>query len=596
MKSSLARFLGERPLGIACSIAMLFGSASNIACTAVGSINGGPGSGSSTGTGSTSGGTGGTGSTGAGSTGAGSTGVIPPDAPSSTSWYDTLSAATCTGAPTALPSTRIWRLSALQWQNTVAQQLGMSAPNVNAFPPDQVDPTTNFNDASEGNKITLPLAQAYFDTSDTVSTQAAAAAMTAFPCLAATPLAASCTQMVASSYGTKLFRRALTSAEATTYANYLASEAKLDPAATAVGSMLKAMLMSPNFAYRTELGNSQAGTVDLTNDEIASLLSYTLADMPPDAALSAATLSDPATRATQMQRLAALPSAKAKLLDFWSQYLALGAAPTTPGIDLYAYNEAVTFFGKVAWDGMGAFKDLVTANYTYVDPTDATLTLAKVYGSNKPDSTGKLMLDPTQRTGFLTSAAILTQTAAPSQAATVIHRGLLVRERMLCQTPPPPPANVVRDPSQIEQAGPNATARENYAKFAMDNVSCNACHQFFQPLGLAFESYDAVGKYRTMDPGGMALDLTGTLDQAGDATGPYTNVIDMASKIATSKMAQYCFTQQYAEFAFGRSVSLDQEACTVRQMGDYVTQQGGQVRQLLASFAATPSVYRRIHQ
>jgi hypothetical protein len=76
----------------------------------------------------------------------------------------------------------------------------------------------------------------------------------------------------------------------------------------------------------------------------------------------------------------------------------------------------------------------------------------------------------------------------------------------------------------------------------------------------------------------------------------YSNVIDMASKIATSKMAQYCFTQQYAEFAFGRSVSLDQEACTVRQMGDYVTQQGGQVRQLLASFAATPSVYRRIHQ
>ncbi|HEX4405887.1 MAG TPA: DUF1588 domain-containing protein [Polyangia bacterium] len=590
MKSSLARFLGDRPLGVACSIAMLFGAASNSACTATGEVSG-PGAG--TGNAASSGGAGNSPS---GTAGAGSTGVIPPDAPSSTSWYDTLTAANCSGAPTALPSTRIWRLSALQWQNTVAQQLGMTAPNVSAFPPDQVDPTTNFNDASEGNKITLPLAQAYFDASDTVSTQAAAAAMTAFPCLATTPLAASCTQMVASSYGTKLFRRALASAEATTYANYLASEAKLDPTSTAVGSMLKAMLMSPNFSYRTELGNSQAGMVNLTNDEIASLLSYTLADVPPDATLTAANLSDAATRATQAQRLAALPGAKAKLTDFWSQYLALGAAPTTAGIDQYAYNEAVTFFNKVAWDGNGAFKDLVTANYTYVDPTDTTLTLAKVYGSNKPDATGKLMLDPTQRTGFLTSAAILTQTSAPSQAATVIHRGLLVRERMLCQTPPPPPANVVRDPSQIEQAGPNATARQNYAKFATDNPGCNACHTFFQPLGLAFESYDAVGKYRTMDPGGMALDLTGTLDQAGDATGMYSNVIDMASKIATSKMAQYCFTQQYAEFAFGRSVSLDQEACTVRQMGDYVTQQGGQVRQLLASFAATPSVYRRIHQ
>jgi hypothetical protein len=467
---------------------------------------------------------------------------------------------------------------------------------VSTFPPDQVNANTGFDDDSTGDMITLPLAQAYFDTSDSVSTLAAPGAMTAFTCLATTPIAASCAQMVATSYGTKLFRRPLASAEATTYANYLVSEASLDPAATAIGSMIKAMLLSPNFSYRTELGTSKPGTVDLTNDEIASLLSYTIADVPPDATLSQANLTDAATRATQVQRLAALPGAETKFVNFWTQYLALGAAPTTPGIDLYSYNEALTFFSKVAWDGMGAFKDLVTADYTYVDPTDTTLTLANVYGTNKPDSTGKLMLDPTQRTGFLTSVAILTQTAAPSQAATVIHRGLLVRERMLCQTPPPPPVNVNRDPTQIEQAGPNATARQNYAKFAMDNVSCNACHQFFQPLGLAFESYDAVGKYRTMDPGGMALDLTGTLDQAGDATGAYTDVIDMASKIADSKMAQYCFTQQYAEFAFGRSVSLDQEACTIRGMGDYVTQQGGQIRQLLASFAATPTVYRRIHQ
>ena len=592
MKSSLARFLGGPPSGVACALALLLGGASNVACTAVGSIGGGPGgsgSGSSSGSGSTTG-------TGTGTAGTGGVQVITSGTPSSTSWYDTLTAADCTSAPTALPSTRIWRLSAVQWQNTVVATLGLSAPNVSTFPPDQVNANTGFDDDSTGDMITLPLAQAYFDASDTVSTQAAAGAMTAFPCLATTPVAAGCAQMVATSYGTKLFRRATTPAEVTTYSNYLVSEAKLDPTATAVGSMLKAMLMSPNFAYRTELGNSKPGTVDLTNDEIASLLSYTIADVPPDATLSQANLTDAATRATQVQRLAALPGAETKFVNFWTQYLALGAAPTTPGIDLYSYNEALSFFSKVAWDGMGAFKDLVTADYTYVDPTDTTLTLAKVYGTNKPDATGKLMLDPTQRTGFLTSVAILTQTSAPSQAATVIHRGLLVRERMLCQTPPPPPVNVNRDPTLIEQAGPNATARENYAKFATDNPGCNACHTTFQPLGLAFESYDAVGKFRTVDPGGMALDLTGTLDQAGDATGAYTDVIDMASKIADSKMAQYCFTQQYAEFAFGRSVSLDQEACTIRGMGDYVTQQGGQIRQLLASFAATPTVYRRIHQ
>jgi hypothetical protein len=191
---------------------------------------------------------------------------------------------------------------------------------------------------------------------------------------------------------------------------------------------------------------------------------------------------------------------------------------------------------------------------------------------------------------------MLTQTAAPSQAATVIHRGLLVRERVLCETPPPPPPTVVPDPAQIQQAGTDATARENYNLFAMTHSSCNACHQTFQPLGLAFESYDAVGKFRAAYPSGKAIDTTGTLSSAGDAAGDYTSAVDMATKLGNSKITQYCFAQQFAQYAFGRPVSFAQETCTIRSMGDYVAGKNGQVRELLASFASAPTVYRRIHQ
>ena len=98
------------------------------------------------------------------STGAGATGgivALPPGGgtTSSVSWYDTLTAADCSAAPTALPSTRIWRLSATQWQNTVASALGVSPPDVSAFPPDQTDPRTGYSDDSTGDKITLPLAR-----------------------------------------------------------------------------------------------------------------------------------------------------------------------------------------------------------------------------------------------------------------------------------------------------------------------------------------------------------------------------------------------------------------------------------------------------
>jgi uncharacterized protein DUF1588/uncharacterized protein DUF1592/uncharacterized protein DUF1595/uncharacterized protein DUF1587 len=582
--------LRSRPFGLAGTLAVLVGS--TMACTAVGSVTGGgPGSAQTGG-----GGTGPGPSTGTGATG----GIValPPGGgtTASVSWYDTLMSADCSGAPTALPATRIWRLSATQWQNTVASALGVSPPDVSAFPPDQTDPRTGYSDDSTGDKITLPLASAYFDKSDAVATQAAPGVITALPCLGQTPVTAACGQMFVSTYGQKLFRRALTSAETTSYAGFLTSQiAAADPTATAVASTLKVMMLSPNFAFRTELGSSKPGAVDLTSDEIASLLSYSIADMPPDAALQAvsAQLSDPMVRQAQAERLAAMPAAKAKLNDFWSEYLALGDQPTTPGIDQSMYNEATTFFSKVVWDNNGTLHDLLTAPYTYADAT-----VAAVYGTAKPDATGKLMLDPTQRAGFLTSAAILSQTAALSQAATVIHRGLLVRERVLCQVPPPPPATVVPDPTQIQMAGPNATARQNYTYFTMVHQDCNACHSFFQPLGLAFEAYDANGVFRSQYPApiSMPIDTTGTLTSAGDAMGDYADVVGMAAKLGSSQMAQYCMSQQFAEYALGRSVSLDQEACTVKAMGDYVTGKAGQVHTLLASFAAVPTMTRRFHQ
>ncbi|MDB4981478.1 MAG: hypothetical protein JWM82_2230 [Myxococcales bacterium] len=585
MMSSPLRFLHGRSGAAACSLAMLLGS--TIGCTGEVAPMSRPGATGSAGK---------TGSVGGTSPGTGGIKVIDTPAPPASGWFETLKATNCAAAPTALPASRIWRLSATQWQNTVAQALGVAAPDVSAFPPDQIDPQTGFSDDSTGDKVTLPLASAYFDTSDRLAMQAAPAAATAFPCLATAPIAATCAQTFVQSYGPKLFRRALTPAESSSFAGYLASESKLDPAPTAVISTLKAMMMSPSFFYRTELGNSKPGPVDLTSDEIASMLSYTIADVPPDASLTQAAssgqLADPAMRTAQAERLAALPGAKAKLATFWREYLALGDAPTTPGIDASMHTEAETFFSKVVWDNAGGLKELLTAPYTYADSM-----VAQLYGSAKPAADGKLMLDPAQRAGILTSASMLAKTSAASQAATVIHRGLLVRERLLCTIPPPPPAAVVPDPAQIQMAGPDATAKENYAQFKMAKPGCDVCHQTFQPLGLAFEAYDAVGKFRTAYPTtNKPIDTTGELTNAGDATGPYTSVVDMAAKIGGSQIAQYCFAQQYAAFAFGRAVNVDQEACTIRSMGDFVISKGGQARELLASFAATPTVTRRFHQ
>ncbi|HVR62429.1 MAG TPA: DUF1588 domain-containing protein [Polyangia bacterium] len=539
----------------------------------------------------------GAGSAGAGAgTSSGNGQAIPPAASGNAlGWYESLAAADCSRAPAAYPSSRVWRLSAAQWRNTVAAALGIAPPDVSGFPADPIDPVSGFSDDATDGKVTFQLASAYMDAGDAAATQGATKAMTTYACLGTAPVAAACARMFVADYGNRLFRRALTAAETTSYAAFLASESALDPPVTAVASALKAMMMSPNFVFRTELGDSKAGVVDLTQGEIAQLLSYSIADSPPDAELFAAVekgqLGDPAAREAQAARLAALPAARDKLAAFWREYLALGDAPVAPGIDASMFAEAESFFAKVAWDQKGTFKDLMTAPYTYADAT-----VTAVYGSAQPGADGRLALDPAQRAGFLTSASMLAQTAAASQAATVIHRGLLVRQRALCETPPPPPPDVQRDPAQVQPGGADATARENYELFKMSKPSCDACHSVFQPLGLAFEAYDEGGKFRTAYPSGKPIVTTATLAGAGDANGDFASAVDMVKKIGESRIGQYCFTEQFAEFAFGRPISLQDEACTIRSMGDYVSASGGQLTQLFSSIAAAPTAFRRYHQ
>jgi hypothetical protein len=294
----------------------------------------------------------------------------------------------------------------------------------------------------------------------------------------------------------------------------------------------------------------------------------------------------------------AMPAAQVKLADFWQQYLSLAPIPVTADINAALgaaiIQETENFFNDVVWSTQGGtFNDLLTAQYTYANPMVAAL-----YGSAMPGANGLVNLPTGQRSGFLTQASVLIGTAAPSQAATVIHRGLLVRERLLCETPPPPPPNFVPNPTMIMQAGADATALQNYDLFAMTMPTCNACHVNFQPLGLSFETYDTEGHYRTEYPAPISqpIVISGTLTNAGDATGPYTDVIGMASMIGPSKIGQYCFADQFAQYALGRTVDPVQEACTVRSMGDFVSTNAGAVRELFPSLAHVATAYQRFYQ
>ena len=131
---------------------------------------------------------------------------------------------------------------------------------------------------------------------------------------------------------------------------------------------------------------------------------------------------------------------------------------------------------------------------------------------------------------------MLGKTSAPSQAATVIHRGLLVRQRPLCETPPPPPAAVMPDPAQIQQGGDNATARENYELFVMAN-SLQRVPPALPAAGAGLRGVRRHGQVSHLISERQARDHNGTLSGAGDANGDYADVVEMATKSVPARSA-----------------------------------------------------------
>jgi hypothetical protein len=491
------------------------------------------------------------------------------EAPEPGDWFGAVQRADCK-APGQLARSRIRRLSSVQWKNTVAQALGIPAPSQD-LPQDAISSATGFNTDANLNKVNVLLANAYFDASDALSASAVTAALQAYPCLGTSAADAACSLPFIKAVGARLFRRPLTDSEASRYAALLTAQAALDPGLTAVATVVRALLLSPNTVYLTELGDSKAGEVVLTAYEQAALISYSVADVPPDSALWQAAekgmLNDATERRSHAQRLLQTAGARAKYADFWQQYLPLGdlrkATELDPALSAAIADETQQHFDKIVWEKNGSFADLLTASYTY-----GQASLSAIYGTLTPNGSGALSLPAGQRSGFLTQSGFLFADADSSVPHKVIHRGLTVRRRLLCQSPPPPPANLMPQAADLNPLGADATPLEAYTAFAAQKPQCAACHSAFQPIGLAFEQFDSLGRYRTSYDGGKPIDTAGVLEDAGDASGPYADAVEIGQHIGQSKIGEYCFSRQYAEFSLGRRLNASTDACVIRAASD----------------------------
>lgn len=307
----------------------------------------------------------------------------------------------------------------------------------------------------------------------------------------------------------RLFRRPATPQETQQWQSFAALAMKEgEPPLGALRFVLEGVLASPAFLFRSTpqpVGEVVNGAVLIDEFSLANRLSYFLWSAPPDDTLLSLAAKGElrANLQAQIQRMLGEWKAAAFAENFAGQWLQLRdmdiVSPDTRAFPEWRGDiagsmkrESQTFFEHILKENRPV-TEFLNADYTFLNGK-----LSKWYGIGdvKGDKFEKVSLKGTPRGGILTHGSILTLTSGQTRTSPV-KRGKYLLENILGTPPPPAPGGVPPlDESKVRRS--NMTLREQFA-LHREHTSCAGCHAFLDPMGFAFEHYDAVGRWRDMD-------------------------------------------------------------------------------------------------
>jgi hypothetical protein len=347
----------------------------------------------------------------------------------------------------------------------------------------------------------------------------------------------------AGKFAERAFRRPLTDEQKALFIDRQFAEAR-DPE-TAVKRVVLLVLKSPRFLYH-ELDAARPDA-----HAVASRVSFGLWDSLPDAPLlEAAAAGKLATReqvAAQAERMSRDLRARAKLREFFLQWLRVDGSPDIakdpkqfPGFDPPVVSDLRTsldlLLDDVITSELADFRRLLLEDSTYLNGR-----LAKFYGldgvpPNAPFK--KFQLDPRERAGVLTHPYLMA-CFSYTEATSPIHRGVFLMRSVLGRSLRPPPQAVSPLAPDLH-AG--LSTRERVA-LQTSPTSCMSCHGMINPLGFGLERFDAVGRYRPEEKG-KAIDATGTYESPAGELMKYTGARELANLLADSQETHSAFVEQ----------------------------------------------------
>lgn len=507
--------------------------------------------------------------------------------------------ATCDSSSHSVGSTPVRRLSRVEYNNMV-RDLGLDPNGIqpaNQFVSEQKIDTGkagNFNTNTYATVSGTLINQQYLEAAEGLASAAVSSSLSNLMA-GCTTQNATCAGQFITNFAGKAFRGQLDATETTNLTNLFNTVSMKFDFATGIQAVIEAVLTSPRFLFVLEFGQPGASgnAVPLSPMELATRLSlYLWRSLPDQTLIDAAnnghlnTASDVATQATRMLADAKAKSALADFADQWLDIENMNAVTKdtqftkwTANVAADLHTETLTTFTQSVLTNSD-YKTLLTSPSSYINGDLANF--YGVTGGNPSFNTAtNVNTSANPRSGILTQGSVLAMHAHTSLPSPT-KRGRLIRQQILCEEVPDPPAavNGMPIPPPPSTLG-NGTTRDAYLAHVAPNMACTNCHQFMDWLGFGFDQYDATGAFQSME-NTKPVDSSGKFipypNNPSDMSGTFTGTADMISQLSSSDQVMQCFALQEMRYALLRAETTA-DACSAQQIyqafksGNYSLQQ-----------------------
>jgi hypothetical protein len=402
---------------------------------------------------------------------------------------------------------------------------------------------------------------------------------------------AACVDRFIVSFTTRAFRRGVTDDELTRL-RALFDLGKKVSLQRGFELFVQAVLQAPSFLYHRALGSADTtGSYALTSYEVAEKLGLLFLDSVPDAdlmlAAGADALRSEAAIAAQVERLLQQPAVQAQMtwvLDAWlGGGRVVGKAKDSalfgdfsPELQASLWQSKREQLHQFTWQRGSSLGELFSSPELWLDAG-----LANLLGLPAP-AQGFVAQPVSERFGILTHPALLAQFATAKETS-VVHRGLFVYSDVLCSPVASPP------PGAVEEG--LAAAKELHterlrAEYRAAKPVCGACHRQFDPYGLVFESYDAIGRAQA------GVDSRATVVMPPSIAGEFQSAPELLAKLSEAPELSRCAAQRVVEYALARS-ETEAEKCVTDSVSKGWAAAGGRLSDLFRSLGTSRGLYSR---